>query len=248
LASRFKEKFYPESKFGGFTDSDGTIIFYNRVHALAQPSFVIVDFGCGRGLSSEDDVTYRSDLQSFKGKVRKVIGLDVNPAAGQNPKIDEFHLLTSGKWPLADNSTDLCISDSVLEHLENPEQFFSKCRRVLKNGGYLCLKTPNSLSYVGLASRFIPNRFHASVLEKVQENREAIDVFPTFYRCNTIRKVRRMFAKYGFEHVVYGYEAEPTYLEFSRFAYWVGTLHHRYAPNFLRQVTFGFGKLHKTHI
>ncbi|MEM2786129.1 MAG: methyltransferase domain-containing protein [Candidatus Nitrosotenuis sp.] len=245
MSARLKEIFYPESKFGGFTDSDGTITFYNRVHALTQSTSVIVDFGCGRGLSSEDTVPYRSQIQSFKGKVRKVIGLDIDRASSHNPKIDEFYLLTNDKWPLGDNSADLCVSDSVIEHLRNPERFFSECRRVLKNDGYLCLKTSNVMSYVGLLSMIIPNKFHASILKKVQENRKSMDVFPTYYRCNTISRVKRMFEKYGFEHVVYGYEAEPTYLDFSRLAYWMGTLHQRLAPSFLRQVIFGFGKLHK---
>ena len=38
------EAFYPESKFGGFTDLDGTIRFYLRVNALLEPGFTVVDF------------------------------------------------------------------------------------------------------------------------------------------------------------------------------------------------------------
>lgn len=42
----FMHIYYPESKFGEFTDIDGTIVFYTRVNALAQPSSVVLDLGC----------------------------------------------------------------------------------------------------------------------------------------------------------------------------------------------------------
>ena len=39
------QRFYPESRFGGFTDIDGTVAFYSRVNALVKPLYVVVDFG-----------------------------------------------------------------------------------------------------------------------------------------------------------------------------------------------------------
>ena len=33
-----RERFYPESRFGGFTDIDGTIAFYTRVHSQLTPA------------------------------------------------------------------------------------------------------------------------------------------------------------------------------------------------------------------
>ena len=136
--------FYPESKFGGFTGVDGTVAFYSRVQALAQPETVAVDFGCGRGAYAADPIAYRRELRILKGKVRRVIGLDANPSAVQNPFIDTFHLLENCQpWPLADNSADLCVCDNVIEHLPEPEYFFSEVRRVLCPGGVVCIRTPN---------------------------------------------------------------------------------------------------------
>ena len=184
----------------------------------------------------------RRELKILKGKVQKVIGLDIDPAAEENPYIDEFYLLRGDVWPLQDNSVDLCISDAVLEHLERPEFFFSECARVLKRGGYLAIRTANAWNWVSICGRIIPNKWHSKVLAKVQPQRKEVDVFPTLYKCNTIPKIRRMLDKYGFEHVVYGYEAEPSYLGFSRFAYWLGTLHQRFAPGFLRPAIFVFAR------
>lgn len=41
---------------------------------------------------------------------------------------------------------------------------------------------------------------------------------------------------YGFGiNVVYRYEAEPSYLSFSKIAYWIGVLHQKVAPNILKR-------------
>lgn len=174
-----------------------------------------------------------------------MIGLDVDSAAKENPFVDEFHLLNGERWPLEENSVNMCICNCVLEHLENPELFFSESRRVIKNGGYLCIRTPNSWNYISLISRLIPDSLHAKVLAIAQKERKEVDVFPTLYRCNSIPKVKAMLKKHGFESVVYGYESEPRYLSFSRLAYWFGVMHQRFAPGFLRPVIFAFAQVHK---
>jgi len=234
--------YYPESKFGGFTYIDGTIAFYIRLNSLINSSSVVLDVGCGRGAYAEDPISVRRELRIFKGKCKKVIGIDVDKSASENPFLDEFRLIKGSHWPLENESVDLCLCDSVLEHLEDPELFFSECNRVIKQRGYLCIRTPNVLSYLGLFSRLIPNRFHAAVASKVQDKRKEEDVFPTLYRCNTYRRIRYMLNKYGFDHCVYGYEAEPSYLSFSRFFYLLGVIHQRFAPNVFKAAIFAFGR------
>jgi len=240
----FQEIYYPESRFGGFTDVDGTVAFYFRISALLQPSTVLLDFGCGRGMYERDDVPVRRNLRIFKGRVQRVVGLDVDEGAAANPFIDEFHLLEDASWPVPDGSVDLCVCDNVLEHVEEGESFFSEAARVLRPGGYLCVRTPNAWGYVALASRLVPNRLHGNVLSRVEEKpKEEEDIFPTLYRCNTIPKLRRLLGQHGFDHVVYGYDSEPQYLRFSRVAYWLGVLHQRFAPGFLRPALFAFARL-----
>jgi SAM-dependent methyltransferase len=240
----YMSRYYPESRFGGFTDVDGTVAFYTRVHALLEPSFVVLDVGCGRGAYGADPVRVRRELRILKGRCRRVIGLDPDErAGGGNLFLDEFRLLQGDCWPVEDASVDLCLCDSALEHVREPETFFAECRRVLKPGGYLCLRTPNARNYISLFSRLIPNRLHAAVLGKVlYVKREEKDIFPTFYCCNTVRRTRRMLDKFGFDHCVYGYEAEPYHLGFSRLAYIAGVLHQRLAPKSLKSTIFAFAR------
>lgn len=56
---------YPEARFGGFSDVDGTVAFYSRVQALMTPENVVLDVGCGRGSGLQDDaVPWRRELRS----------------------------------------------------------------------------------------------------------------------------------------------------------------------------------------
>jgi ubiquinone/menaquinone biosynthesis C-methylase UbiE len=238
----YQEQFYPESRFGGFSDIDGTIAFYSRLNALLRPDMTVLDIGCGRGARVDDPVEYRKAIQNLSGKVTRVIGIDPDPAGAVNPFIDEFRLIDEHSWPVDDASIDAAVSDFVLEHVEDPALFFSECRRVLKPGGYLCLRTTNSFGYVALLARLISTAKHVDLLQKVQERRQPVDVFPTHYRCNTIGRIRKMLDRFGFDNVVYGYEAEPSYAQFSRLAYFLAVLHQRYAPGVLKLSIFAFAR------
>jgi SAM-dependent methyltransferase len=245
--NKFLSIFYPESRFGGYSDIDGTVVFYQRVNCLLSPDSRVLDFGCGWGDYRDDPVPLRRELRVFQGKVKKVIGVDVDPRGAANPFLDEFRLLEDqAPWPVESKSIDLVLSDNVLEHIQNPDWFFGESARVLVEGGYLCIRTPNVLSYVGLISHVVPNRWHGAVLRVAQSGRG--EYFPTAYRCNTLWSLRRALARHGYEGVAYGYEAEPSYLNFSKLAYRLGVWHQRFAPGFLRPALFAFARLSRERV
>ncbi len=221
---------------------DGTITFYSRVNMLLNPASVVLDIGCGRAAYRNDEINFRKKIRILKGRCRKVIGIDVDEKARSNPCIDEFRLIRGEPWPVGDGSVGLCICDSVLEHVKNPHAFFDECRRVLVPGGYLAIRTANILSYFGLFSIIIPSKIHTKLLAGLQPHRRKEDIFPTHYKCNTRRKLRKIFKKHGFDAVVYGYGAEPSYLTFSKIAYYTGVLHQRYAPSIFKTALFAFGR------
>ena len=237
-----KEIFYPESLVGGFSDIDGTIAFYLRVNELLKGSDTALDVGCGRGEYADDPVETRRNLRILRGKCARVLGIDPDVAGAANPCIDEFRRLSSPTWLVHDESIDLCLVDNVLEHVEDPSRFFAECRRVVKVGGFLCVRTPNALGYATVMARLIPDRAHASVLRRVQAGRESQDVFPTHYRCNTPRQLRRMLTTHGFGNCVYGHGSEPAYLDFSILAYALGVAWARVAPRSLQCTLFAFAR------
>jgi SAM-dependent methyltransferase len=229
----FQTTFYPEVKYGGFSNSDGTILFYTRINALVKNTDTIVDVGCGRGGYANDPVSYRQHLRIMKGKCAKVIGIDVNGHALQNPFINEFRLIEDSRWPIQSNSVDICLVDNVLEHLQFPEILFAESSRVLKPSGHLCLRTPNILSYFGIISKLIPTNKHSQVLLKLKQT-DPEDIFPTYYSCNTILSIKRLLKKYNFTGCVYGHDPEPAYLQFSKLLYFLGVIHQHLVPQIFK--------------
>jgi SAM-dependent methyltransferase len=243
VRSEKRLRFHPEAEFGGFTDMDGTIAFFLRARELLPADGVALDIGCGRGTQDDDPVRTRRELRILRGHCRQTIGIDVDPSAATNPYVDEFRLIgPDARWPIEDASIDLAVADFVVEHVADPDVFFAEAARVLKPDGHIGIRTINSHSYLGVASRLIPNRLHTAVLSRAQPEREAEDVFPTVYRCNTIKKLRAALDRHGFDAAVYGAEAEPAYLGFSSVAYALGLAHRRLAPGSLRVGLIGWGR------
>ncbi len=240
-----KTHWYPEAHFGGYTDADQVVVFYTRVRSLIEPSSVVLDVGCGRGGHTDELIPTRRRLRTLKGLSDRLIGLDVDPGASANPFVDEFHVIEQhGTWPVPAGSVDVLVGDYVLEHVEHPEVFFDECRRVLRPGGYLALRTTNSHSYFGLAARALPNRIHAGLVQRMYRSpRGEADVFPVRFRCNTITKIRAALERRNFQHCVYGHQADPAHFGFSPILYRVGVLHQRYAPDRVKPTIFVFAQL-----
>ncbi len=238
-----QETYYPESEFGGYTRVDGTVPFFGRVQVLARPEMVVLDVGCGRGNAAERfERNPWEKCRLLKGRCQRVIGIDVSPAGQDNSLIDEFRRIEGDGWPVETASIDLLISDAVLEHVEKPDEFFAECNRVLKPGGYLCLRTPNRWSYVAMIASIVPNSLHAKVVGCVQPGRQALDVFPTYYRANTKRAVQRLLRNHNFSGCVYPHIAEPSYFGFSRPLYAAAVYIHRWLPSLFWPVIFVFAR------
>lgn len=234
-----EEFVYPERRFGGFSRWDGTLAFLNRVHALLPDAGTVLDIGCGRGEASEDRCAWRRKLADLRAPGRHVVGIDVDPAGRANPIIDEFRPIAADfRWPVEDASVDCAVARSVLEHVPDPGAFFSELVRVLRPGGVFCAHTPNRWGYPALGASLVPNRLHAKVLGSMQADRQERDVFPTLYRMNTGRALRRLAVRHGLDCVVFSWEADPSYLGFSAIAYRIGALAHRLIPAPFRTVLF----------
>jgi SAM-dependent methyltransferase len=240
--SKYFSRFYPESRFGDFSDVDGTIRFYCRVRALLEPHFSVLDIGCGRGSYAAAMTSLEKLLMVYKGQAKHVLGIDPDPVGETNPTLDEFRRIEGTQWPVADCSIDLAVSDWTMEHVEDPEAFLRECHRVLKPGGFFCMRTANRLGYVVALSRLIPNHIHTKVLNRVQPDREDQDVFPTVYRCNTIGKLRHALKKQGFDACVYGHNPEPSYLGFSFPSYALGVLYQKLVPRMWGTTLFVYAR------
>ena len=89
IADKTFKRFYPDNS------KSGTIKFYNWLWQHLDQSSVILNLGAGP--SSSDPI------KCFKGKVKKVIGADIDEAVLSNTDLDEVYVINNNRLPFEDN-------------------------------------------------------------------------------------------------------------------------------------------------
>ena len=234
---------YPEVAIGGHSRFDGTVEFYGRIDALLEPSWVVLDFGAGAGDAARDHSPYRRQLTTLRGRVSRLVGVDIEPAVLANPLVDEAHVIDDGgRLPFADASFDLVLADWVFEHLQDPASAVREIDRVLRPGGWVCARTTNRRGYVALGARLLPRRLHALVLRRVQPWRAPESVFRAHYVLNTQQALERAFPDTRYQLVVYPYDAEPAYAGHSALLWRAASLVQRLTPSAFATALFVFAR------
>ena len=230
-----------EKMVGGFTENDGTIDFYLRINSLIDDKSVVLDFGAGRASWCEDDkCVTRREIRLLKGKVKQLIAADVDEVVLNNRSSDKQIVINDGQLDVEPNSVDLILADYVLEHIDNPTEFFIQIDSCLKSGGWFCARTPHKYSYVAIIASLVNNRFHSKLLRFIQSERKEIDVFPTRYKLNKMKDIKSTFSNW--EHYSFVYRAEPAYYFGNRFIFVLQSLLHRIMPSFACGNLFVFVK------
>ncbi len=80
----FRSMFFPEIRVGGYTDIDGTVVFYTRIRSLLSQCECVIDVGCGRGEHTADQTQVRRELRDLRRPNLRVLGLDIDPAGMAN--------------------------------------------------------------------------------------------------------------------------------------------------------------------
>lgn len=230
-----------DNMVGGFTDNDGTIDFYLRINSLIDDTSVVLDLGAGRASWYEDDkCVTRREIRLLKGKVKQLIAADVDEVVLSNRSSDKQILINDGKLDVEPNSVDLIVADYVLEHIDNPREFFTQIDNCLKSGGWFCARTPHKYSYVAIISCLVKNTFHRKLLKFIQPERKEIDVFPTRYKLNQMKNIKSTFSHWA--NFSFIYRSEPAYYFGNRIIFKLQLLLHRIAPSFFCGNLFIFVK------
>lgn len=72
------------------------------------------------------------------------------------------------KFPYDDESFDIIVSNQVMEHVTNTDNFLKEVRRILKPSGYAIISTPNISSIHNLGMLILgkqPFSFHVSEIQ-----------------------------------------------------------------------------------
>ena len=207
-----RQRFYPDRM-----RRDPVATFVQRVEREVKPTDRVLDLGAGSGELS---------AYGLRGRVRGMIGVDLDPRVRSNPLLDAGLRADIYALPFRDASFDVVFSIYVLEHVDRPAALASEIQRVLKPNGVCLALTPNVFHYVTLASRLTPTSFHRWI--NAQRGRAPEDTFPTRYRLNSARALRRLFGAAGLTtEAIDAIEVQPNYLTFSAFAYAAGVVYER---------------------
>lgn len=213
--SAYLDRFYRGRK--GWID--GTTEFHELCASRIRVGSTILEIGAGPTNSTS----------AFLARLGDNHGLDVDPVVRTNTALRSATVLAGTAYPFPDGSFDACVSDYVVEHLEQPELHLSEVRRVLKPSGVYVFRTPNRHHYVAVVSRHTPYWFHRLVANRVRRlPAEAHEPHPTYYRLNDPRAIRIESDKLGLgvEHLGM-IEKEPSYGMGSRLLFLMGLAYER---------------------
>ena len=174
----------------------------------------MIDIGCGHEAPILNAVKIDTCLK---------VGIDLNPVL-RSDKAPAVKLVRAdcSKIPFADNTFDLAISRSVLEHLTDPDTVFHEVQRILAPKGIFIFITPNRWDYVSIASTLIPNKLHPIIVRRLTGRNEE-DTFPTQYKANSTLKLKSIANSSGFEVIrLDSLREHPHYLQFSSISYLSG--------------------------
>jgi 2-polyprenyl-3-methyl-5-hydroxy-6-metoxy-1,4-benzoquinol methylase len=163
-------------------------VFGQRVCDCLKPGVRWLDFGCGKRLLC-------GGLEKLESKLADY------PFVGMDPcweNLQEQHQATwrvqadGHQLPFRNESFDLITANMVMEHVKYPNLVFQELDRVLAPGGTVLLHTPNLANYLvagnRVLSKVIPHRLHTAIV-RTSERRTEEEIYPTFYRANTRRKL-----------------------------------------------------------
>ncbi len=207
-----RRRFYPD-----VLRRDPVAAFVDVLARSVKPTDRVLDLGAGAG---------ELNTYALKGRVRQIVGADLDPRVTGNPLLDFGLRADIGTLPFQDGSFDVVFSIYVLEHVESPAALAAEIARVLRPGGVCLALTPNIFHYVTLLSRLTPTRFHRRV--NAWRGRPAEDTFETFYRFNSRRALERHFGRAGLGPLrIDTIEVQPSYLTFSLPTYLMGVGYER---------------------
>lgn len=182
---------------------------------------IIIEAGCGHR-----PLKYKE--AHFKSQQFYLIGIDLlKEDMLANNAIDAGVVADLRQMPFKENSVDKIVSRMVIEHLEDPESFFREVSSILKPQGEFIILTPNKYGLVTLAARLIPNSHRPRILKRLT-GESSSDVFPTYYRANTIHHLDKLAKKSGMRRDVYvACQPPPFAFVFSRLACLASILYFR---------------------
>jgi len=219
---------------------DGTEEFHRLFREVIGASARILEIGAGPS----------NKTSRFLATCGELHGIDPDSSVKTNDALTTATVISNGGFPVADASFDCCVSNYVLEHVEDPETHLREVARVLKPGGAYVFRTPNRYHYVSLVSSLTPHWFHELVANRLRNlSSDSHEPYPTVYALNSSSAIRRWATAVGLQvEQLRLVEKEPSYGMRSRTLFLAFTAYERIVNSTDRLANFRaniFGVLRK---
>lgn len=166
-------------------------VYEALVAGLVAPGTAWLDVGCGRELFPNN----RELARALAARSGRLVGLDPDPTLDENPWVHEKVRSGIDAWDGA-GGFDLVTLRMVAEHVADPGACVRGIARALRPGGVAVVYTVFAGSPMPLLTRLAPMGLRHAVKSWLWGTQPK-DTFPTCFRMNTRRALRRLFAGVG---------------------------------------------------
>ena len=156
-----------------------------------------LDVGCGRQILPLWAVP-EADQRRMISRCGSVTGIDVDDAIRDHPLLTARVKGLVSSLPFRGGTFDLVTANMVVEHVDDCPAFLADIFAVLKPGGKFVFHTPNYWHYLVLAASLIPDSIKGPIVWWLERRREE-DRFRTYYRFNSVTRIRRLAERAGFQ-------------------------------------------------
>ena len=158
-----------------------------------------IDVGGGGALFPNNETLARV----LSERARRLVGVDPSDNIDTNSFLHE-HVKCRIQEYKTNEQFDLATLRMVAEHIMYPTSVIRALNRLLRHSGVVVVFTVNRWSPVTMVSRLLPFALHHPV-KKIFWGSEEKDTFPTVYKMNTRKHLKKLFADNGFEEKLFAY-------------------------------------------
>ncbi len=190
--ARLIERYYPQYR-------SPKLVYQQVLKEHIRPDTVWLDIGCGRRICADDALN-----AELPRRAHMAVGCDRDAHLSRHSSIEHLVLCDASALPFRDGVFSVVTASMVVEHLEDPQQVFDEVRRASRCGGRFIVFTPNRFNYAMLVAAATPYRFHllwkklTHYVARGEWRDFEDDVFPTWYRANSVGRLRRLLGRCQF--------------------------------------------------
>ena len=176
-------------RFGYATPDD---LYETLVYSLVDASTRWLDVGCGRSMFPANPAV----AEVLAGRCNLLVGIDPSDNIRANPFLHEAHQCILERYG-THYKFDLITLRMVAEHIADPRAAVAALARLSAPHALVVVYTVGKWSPAAVLAALTPLSFHHRAKRLLWKTDER-DTFPTEYKMNTRRTLRRLFHANGF--------------------------------------------------